>query len=382
MSFEQITKLLDAVESKLNHQLPELADRVLSLEQRGNNPPKADTNGTPRSGRAAGTLVLRSAEDVRRHFSGGTAEPIGLRDFLRGVAGMKTTEAVTKALSVGTDSAGGFAVPRGTAGSIVEAMVPVSSLLRAGVGIIPVGDMKTLTTAAIASIPTATWRAESAAIAESDPTFRSILTTPQSLSFRFKVSRELLADAPMMEQALETVIAQAMARALDRTGLRGTGTAPEPRGLRFTPGVTLKASGPNGFAGPGWDTIMSAYMDILALDCPAPNAVIMSPRSWSRLFGATDTTGQPLQAPEPLRGLQYLVTSQIPNTIVTGTSNDTSEIYVGNFSLCNWMMREEVAIQRLDEAHATTGEVGFVGHVRADFSVFYPAGFAVVTGLR
>jgi len=242
--------------------------------------------------------------------------------------------------------------------------------------------MKTLTTAAIASIPTAAWRAESGAIAESDPTFRSILTTPQSLSFRFRVSRELLNDAPMMEQALETVIAQAMARTLDRTGLRGSGTAPEPRGLRFTPGVTLKASGPNGFAGPGWDTIMSAYMDILALDCPAPNAVIMSPRSWSRLFGATDTTGQPLQAPEPLRGLQYLVTSQIPNNIVTGTNNDTSEIYVGNFSLCNWMMREEVTIQRLDEAHATTGEVGFVGHVRADFSVFYPAGFAAVTGLR
>ena len=382
MSFEQLSKMLDRVEQKISVELPEMADRILGLEQRNSgSPPAVSINGAPRSNRASGELVLRSAADMRAHFGSSTAAP-SLVDFCRGVAGMKTSELATKALSVGTDNLGGFAVPRGTAGQILEALVPASTLMQAGVGIQPIGDMRSLTTAAVNAIPNAQWRAEAGAIADSDPTFRSVVSTPQSLSFRFRVSRELLADSPGMEQALEVVIAQAMARALDRAGLRGSGTAPEPRGLRFTTGVTLRASGPNGFAGPGWDTIMGAYQDLLALDSPPPTSVIMSPRSWARLFGATDTTGQPLQAPEPLRGLQFLTTSQIPNSLVVGTSNDTTEVYIGDFRMASWMMREELTIQRLDDQHALTGEIGLVGHVRADFSAFYPQAFAVVTGLR
>ena len=60
--------------------------------------------------------VLRTPEQIRSHYEsraqdGGAADQITLTDFFRGVAGHKTTEAVRNALSVGSDTAGGFSVP-------------------------------------------------------------------------------------------------------------------------------------------------------------------------------------------------------------------------------------------------------------------------------
>ena len=71
------------------------------------------------------------------------------------------------------------------------------------------------------TIPTAAWRAEAGAVSESDPAFRGVVMVPRSLAFRFKVSRELLADGVGIEDALKVAIAQAFAKELDRVALRG-----------------------------------------------------------------------------------------------------------------------------------------------------------------
>ena len=111
---------------------------------------------------------------------------------------------------------------------ILSAMAPVSSLMQAGVGILPLEDgAKTYTTAAVNTIPTAAWRAEAGTVATSDPAFRAVVATPRSLAFQFKISRELLADGQNIKEALNNAIAQAFAKELDRAGLRGSGTAPE-----------------------------------------------------------------------------------------------------------------------------------------------------------
>jgi hypothetical protein len=46
------------------------------------------------------------------------------------------------------------------------------------------------------------------------------------------------------------------------------------------------------------------------------------------------------------------------------------------------MMREQMSIQIAHELFASTGEVGFICHVRADVAVMYPKAIAVVTGVR
>ena len=333
--------------------------------------------------------VLRNAADFRAHYAnmqGGAprnGEQIQISDFLRGVAGMKTTAGVSAALSVGTDSSGGFAVPSLVMPQILEALVPASSLLSAGAGIVPLSEgAKQYTTAAVDNIPTAAWRLESGNLAESAPTFRAVVAAPKSLAFYFKASRELLADASNMDAALNVAIAQAFAKELDRAGLRGTGTNPEPRGILNTVGIKTVSNGVNGAALAGYGNFFSGAQELLSANAPMPTAAIMSPRSLVKLGGLSDSTGQPLRRPEMLSGMTMLSTSAVPNNLTVGTSTDCSEIYIGDFTKLAFMMREQVSIQVAKEAFATTGEIGFVCHVRADVVLTHPACFAVVTGVR
>lgn len=336
-------------------------------------------------GKKQNNTVLRNAADFERHYAknDNSDQPYDIADFLRGVGKLRSSEGVQNALSIGTDATGGYAVPGVLMPGILGAMVPVSALLTAGAGIIPLEmGAKTFTTAAIDTIPTAQWRAESGALATSDPAFRAVVATPRSLSFMFKVSRELLADAYGLTDALNLAIGQAFAKEVDRAGLRGTGTAPEPRGILNTVGIQAVTNGVNGTALASYANLFSATSALLAADAPMPGAAIMSPRSLVKLGGLTDTTGQPVTVPGMLQPLKLIGTSQIPNNLTVGTSSDCSEIYVGDFSKMFFAMRESVSIQLLNELYASTGEIGFACHVRADVVLTYPAAFAIVTGVR
>lgn len=334
--------------------------------------------------------VLRSAADIDNHFArrrrdGFNPEDaeIEIHDFLRGVANMQTTPAVRNALTVGTDTAGGFSVPTVLLPQILKALVPVSSLLQAGAGLVMLEDgAKSFNMAAVNAIPTAAWRSENGALAESDPTFRNVQVIPQSLSFMFKVSRELLADGQGLQEALYIAVAQAFAKELDRVGLRGTGTAPQPRGILNTAGIQSVTNGANGAALASYANLLSGVQSVLQADAPMPTAAIMSPRSLVKLAGLTDTTNQPLRKPAMLDGVPLIGTSQIPNNLTVGTSTDCSEIYVGDFTQLRFMLREQLSVQVLAERFADNGQVGFACHMRADVAVLYPAAFCVVTGVR
>ena len=337
-------------------------------------------------GKKQSTHVLRNAADFERHYESRSTtneDPFDIADYLRGVANLRTSAGVQNALAVGTDTSGGYAVPGVLMPGILGAMVPASALLTAGAGIIPLEEgAKTYTSVAVDSIPTASWRAEAGALATSDPSFRAVVATPRSLSFTFKVSRELLADAVGIGAALNQAIAQAFAKELDRAGLRGSGTAPQPRGILNTLGIQSVTNGAAGAALASYANVFSAYGAILQADGPAPTAAIMSPRSLVKLGGLLDSTGQPVNMPGMLQTLKLVSTSQIPNNLTVGASTDCSEIYVGDFSKLYFAMRESVSIQLLNELYAGTGEVGFACHVRADVVLTYPAAFAVVTGVR
>jgi HK97 family phage major capsid protein len=330
--------------------------------------------------------VLRNSADFERHFMTGRQGEdgeMGITDFFRGVAGMKTTPAVSNALSVGTDTGGGFLVPSVLMPNILSAMAPVSSLLTAGAGIVMLEEgAKTFTTAGINAIPTASWRLEAGTLATSDATFRAVVATPKSLAFQFKISRELLADGQGIETALYLAIAQAFAKELDRAGLRGSGTNPEPRGLLNTSGIQAVTNGANGLALGNYANMFSAVQAILQVDGPMPTAAIMAPRSLVKLGQLVTTTNEYLEPPVMLAGIKQIATSQIPIALTVGTSTDCSEIYLGDFTNMLFAMREAVSIQLLREAYASTGEIGFACHVRADILVNYPQAFAVITGIR
>lgn len=344
--------------------------------------------GVNDKGRANEPKPLRTAEDFHNHYRGrasGMQDEFTIADFLRGVANMNTTPAVRNALSVGIDSAGGYTVPTILMPGILSALAPVSSLMVAGAGIVPLEEgAKSFTYAAVDSLPTAAWRLESGAVAESDPTFRSVVAAPKSLSFRFKMSRELLADGRNLTQALYLAIAQAFAKEMDRAGLRGTGTDPEPEGLLNTSGIQAVTNGTNGasLATTRYANFFTAAQSILTANGPMPTAAIMAPRSRVVLGGQLDTTGQPLRMPEMLSAMQMIASSQIPVNLTVGSSSDCTEIYLGTFENLVFMLREAPSIQLLNELYAATGEIGFACHARVDVAVLRPSVFAVVTGVR
>ena len=332
--------------------------------------------------------VLRNAADIRNHFArkGEFDRPennVRLDDFVRGVAGMRSSTAVQNSLSTGTDTSGGYLLPTVVMAEILQALVPASSLLSAGAGILPLEQgAKSFTTVAVDSIPTAAWRLESGAVNMSDPAFRAVVAAPKSLAFYFKISRELLADASNLTAALTIAIAQSFARELDRAGLLGSGTAPEPRGIANTAGISLVANGANGAALANYSNFFSGMNSILSLNAPTPTAAIMSPRSLTKLGGLIDTIGQPVTVPLMLQPMRMLTTTAIPNNLTVGTSTDCSQIFLGDFSKLVFAMREQMSIQMLDQTFATTGEVGFMCHCRADVMLQYPAAFAIVNGVR
>lgn len=395
-AIDQTAAAFDEFRKTNVQRVDELRERVEELESRQKQPGRtgeqkdrkpafdhwltADGEPLPimRKGMDFGALYAPKTKDD---------EALSLAEFVRGIAGMKTTDGARKALSVGTAASGGYTVPSVLLPGILTALVPASAMLNVGAGVIDVSESagKTFDLAAINAIPTAGWRAEAGAVAESEPTFRLVATQPRSLSFFFKVSRELLADAMNVEVALRTAIAQAFAKELDRTGLRGTGTAPEPRGLLNTTNVNVVANGANGASlatTTKYGNLFSAVQAILEDDAPMPTAAIMAPRSQVTLGSLADTTGQPVEVPPMLRTMSMVATSQIPVNLTVGTSTDCSEIYIGDFTKVAFVMRERPTIQLAGEMFATTGQVAFICHVRADVAVLYPQAFAVVTGVR
>ncbi len=384
----------EAFKQTADKRAAELQDRIEELESKacapgrtgpGATAPLAETADTLRTAAGERVEILRKGSDFTKHYPA-NSEGLTLADLMRGVAKMKTSAAASKALAVGTGSAGGYAVPDVLMPGILEALTPASAILAAGGGIVDVSAKPgaTFDFAATDTIPTAGWRAEAGAVAESDPAFRVVTATPRSLSFYFKVSRELLADAPNIDAALRTAIAQAFAKELDRAGLRGSGAGPEPHGILGTTGVNTVTNGAAGasLATTAYSNFFSAAQAILEDNAPMPTAAIMAPRSLVVLGALLDTTNQPRARPEMLRNMQFLATSQIPIDLTVTSSTDCSEIYVGDFTKMAFVLREAPSIQVASELFAANGQVGFVCHVRADVVLFYPKAFATVTGVR
>ncbi len=327
------------------------------------------------------TSAIASRLNVDHHDGDGQAPT--LSGFLRGIAGMGVTPSIRAALERGTDASGGYLTPDILMPGVLNALVPASSLLSAGANVAYLeGIGKSFQMAATDTIPTASWRDEGGNVAVSEPTFRAVTVTPQSLSFIFKISRELLQDSDV-EDALRTAIAQAFAKEMDRAGLRGSGTAPEIRGLLNITGVnTLEMGSGDGLALTDYKPFISARRLIADADAPLPTAAIMSTREDESVANFADTTGQPLRRPDALKNWKFQTTSQIPTDLTVGTSDDTSEMYVGDFSNFTFFMRQAVSIQRLSELYAETGEIGFVAHARLDVAAAYPKAFTVITGAR
>jgi len=277
---------------------------------------------------------------------------------------------------------GGFLTPEILGATIIDRIRPQAQVLNAGATVVPVlSDQHSIPrlTGGVAG----TWRNENAPVTEETPTFDRITFTVKSLATLVKMSYELLADAiPSTLDGITSDITQSLALSIDAAALRGSGVAPQPLGLRNQTGVTIQSLGANGATLAGYDALVNAVSAVQQSNIQ-PNAALLAARTAKSIALSKDSTGQPLEQPALLDGVEQLVTNQIPTNLTQGTATTASEIYVGRWSdlLIGVRPSISVSIQRLSERFADNMQIGILAYVRADIQVRHPESFAVVTGV-
>ncbi len=324
------------------------------------------------------SVGLRPEQRMADHVRDQGCEDIGLStgQYLRAMVIGAKTDTERRALSEGTDSAGGFTVPDVLSANLIDLMRARSVTIQAGARTVPLGS-DTNYIAKLLTDPTPGWRAESAAIAESDPTFGRVTLTPKALAVLVKVSRELLEDSLNIETELPRIMTVALAQELDRVALFGSGTGSEPTGIVNTSGVSEVAHDATLTT---YAPLITARTNVLTSNAERLSAYIIHPRDEGELAGLTDSTGQPLQAPPKLSDIPMLTTTSVPTD--GGTGSDESSIITGDFSRLLIGVRSQISIQMLKERYADTGQYGFLAFMRADIAVEHPEVFCKITGIN
>jgi HK97 family phage major capsid protein len=303
-------------------------------------------------------------------------------------------EAERRALSEGTDSAGGFLTPEVLGAEVIDRVRKRARVMEAGARTIPLeSDQQAY--ARLATGVTGAWKAENAAVTESDPAFERVTFKAHTLAVLVKLSYELFDDLTEEgAQAIENELVQALSLELDRVALRGSGSGQEPTGIRNQSGVTIQSLGTNGVS-PTYAALVNAVATIQEANLD-PNASIYTPRTSKALGNLVDTTGQPLRPSPTIEGLTRLVSNQIPNNLTQGTANNASEIYTGQWDQLLIGIRPTVRIQNVgtrvgtpgfpvnlkksSDAFMDTMSIALLAWIRADVQVAHPEAFVVSTG--
>ncbi len=308
------------------------------------------------------------------------AAELGLGGFLRALYKGPSNELERRVLGGASIGAGGATVPTPIAAEVIDVARNTSVALRAGVRTLPMPSA-TLRFARVTADPTGGWRAENAAITESDPAFDQVTLSAKSWALLTRISRELLEDGTNVDQLLRQVFASAAGVALDQAILVGSGAANQPLGIRGMSGIQNVSMGTNGAQLAQWTRVLDAVQALETANYPDVRAMIMHPRTARSTYGFLDTTGQPLFTPPRIANVPILTTPAMPINETQGTATTASSILMGDFSNVYLGLRSDLTISVLNERYADSGQVGFVVWMRADVVAARPAAIARIAGI-
>lgn len=284
-----------------------------------------------------------------------------------------------KALSEGTNSAGGYLVPNGFREEVI-ARLPDAAELAPFVRTVPVRT-DTGSLPSLATDISVTWRAGGAAsenliFSESDPVMGSVAWSLKRADAMTKMSRELVADSqPSIVDFVTRLFREAIATERDRTIAMGNGTS-EPQGIYYASGLgSVAVAGAINFAKlvEIEQTIKRKYRT---------NARwVMNGTNLRRIYQLTDTNGQPIFQRDVIGGMPE---SRILGYPAAQQDNlPDTHILFGDLNYYLWFDREEMGIES-----TTVGGDAFANHQtwvkvweRADGKVGLGEAFAKGTGI-
>lgn len=285
----------------------------------------------------------------------------------------------TRALSQGTDSAGGYLNPPTVWNNNLIAAIDNAVVVRQLATKYSFTGSDTLTFPRLSTDMSApTWTTEVAGPDEDSSTaLDNVTLTPQQLSKLVKVSMKLLAISNFpVEQLIQDRLAYQFAITLENGYLNGRGAATyyEPIGifnvaatghmeeatLDISTGNTQTAITADGLQNAKWDMLPQYH---------AGARWIFSPEAMGNIAKLKDGEGrymwQPSLAagvPDTLLGLPVDVSAYVPHVFTTGQ-------YVG--ALCNWRGYyiadlQQLTVQRCVELYSGNSQIGFIARMYTD----------------
>lgn len=278
--------------------------------------------------------------------------PLSLGRTVKGIVtgDWRGAEAERRTMGSATAALGGTLIPEPLSANLLDLVRNNTAAIAAGAVTIPM-TAPTLRMVRVLSDPTAAWRAEGSAIPESDATFESFTLEAHSIAALCRINAELMEDVPAFSAQIESQLSAALALEIDRVAFYGTGTAPQPRGLRTAPGL-LEID--HSAALTDYDPFLDAIAALENVNATA-RAVVMAPRSKNALAKLkTGITGDltKLTPPADYSALRRVVSNQIP---INETGN-TSTIFVGDFSNLAIGLRSSLQIEASKTAADTFGK--------------------------
>lgn len=288
-------------------------------------------------------------------------------------------DAEKRALSEGTDSAGGFTVPSATLTNFFDKFRSKSRVQQAGARTIQLRTDET-TIARVSGDPTIIWHEENASESDSNVTFEGVTFQPKTLMILVKASRELIADSVNSNALLESVFTGTVASGVDEGILFGSNSNGEMKGLTSY-SLAEVDMGTNGAALTNYDPLVEAYRKMLDNNSVGPTAYLMAPREWETLATLKDNDLRYLDRPQALNEIPFYETTNIPVDESHGTANNASRIVTGNWSDLVIGLRQQMRIELLREKYADSYQFGFLVHMRVDAIPARDESFAQITGI-
>ena len=286
--------------------------------------------------------------------------------FHKNLCGERLSEAETRALSIGTGSAGGNLATTQVSQRIIQLREEQNFMRRIST-VIPVNQKTAFATES--SIGTASYGAEGSAIDESDHSFGQVNNDPHRLGRIMKVSEELLRyNGTFTAEQLENYISTSFARAFATTELAkflGGNNSNQPRGIFDNAATGVTAASATAVTG---DEIIDLFYSVAEpyRNAPDANWLISTEAATAirKLKNPVDTSG----------ALNYLWTPGLgaaPDTIlgkpvyesdnIDALTTGLKPILFGDTSYYQIVDFGGFEFTRLDELYAASGQVGIRG---------------------
>lgn len=282
----------------------------------------------------------------------------------------------------GTDNVGGYAIETELR-EMIPYLYPKLKTQDLGARVLTglVGDV-TFPTMATASV--ASWAAENASAAETNPTLGLKTLTPKRLTAKSHVSGQLLHQTnPSIDAMLAGDLRQAIGTAVDAAVIAGSGTSNQPTGIMNLAGVTTVALGANGLA----PTRAAALAMIGGVE---DNNADVGKLGWLTTPGVRRTyqdiktdTGSGIfvwnqDTPNQFMGYRAEVSTQVPSNLTKGSGTDLHGMVFGNwddFVIGNW-----AGIELIIDQYSLAGDnlVRLIIHAWYDMFARHDKSFSVM----